>query len=90
MCWALRRHPASVLSVLMVAIGLVAERDIATAAEFSVALCGLTGVGLLTAAVLALRYQWVGKARQALSLMRLACGLMLIAGGSCLLSPAML
>ncbi|BEO88537.1 TPA: hypothetical protein ACXJEC_004768 [Serratia marcescens] len=83
--WALRRHPALVLSAAMVVIGLMAARDMG-AAEFTAALRALTVAGLLAAALLALRYQWAGKGHQAVNLLRLALGLWVIAGVAGLLS----
>jgi|GEM_PF-3752338 len=83
--WALRRHPAFVLTASMVVIGLLAARDMGTG-EFTAALRALLVAGLLAAAGLALRYQWAGKGQQAVSLLRLALGLWVIAGVAGLLS----
>ncbi|BEM46413.1 hypothetical protein SME13J_50320 (plasmid) [Serratia marcescens] len=82
---ALRRHPAVVLTASMVAIGLLAARDMGTG-EFTAALRALLVAGLLAAAGLALRYQWAGKGYQAVNLLRLALGLWVIAGVAGLLS----
>ncbi|WP_164120204.1 hypothetical protein [Serratia marcescens] len=84
--WMVRRHPASVLSASMVVIGLMVARDMGTG-EFTAALRALLVAGLLAAAGLALRYQWAGKGHQAVSLLRLALGLWVIAGVAGLQSP---